>query len=327
MGLCMGYGWSPDELVIEVPVPRTTGGSAQSRFVIDYYWYDYIVYSEADWVSGRSAGEIIFEDPTWDYYGDLTDGTHHLTLPAPCDYNQDDTRTLTEVYPQQYNVGGAYIQDQVDDDGEESQICPIATFHDLYFIIVVEEWWELEDTRHYDGWDVSGGYGYNEDGVYNQGTPYALGSNGVWTDLQDELFQVLCINLNGERIEIDRSDDFGDEFSRRDDLFSGLDALILDFMGTPVYMYAYNRQRPNYEVYPYEYEILYTRYGYFLNGVHYQSEKFYPAGVTVGDHLYGLHDVYGSAARDGKYGFGQCAGFVVKEMSKQKGPTQYVQEI
>ena len=159
-----------------------------------------------------------------------------------------------------------------------------------------------------------GGPSYDMGGVYQNGTVYNTQSN--WDVSQNEYYRVLCVNLNDERIEIDRTDDIGDEFSNRTDYFYNTDALILDFMGTPVYMYGYMRTR-------YEggkYQAVYTRYGYFLNGTHYQSEKFYPEGIVDWrGYTSCLHDVFGSVKRDGKYGFGQCAGFVVKEKTTKKG--------
>ena len=309
------------EYVHTVPVPLTIVGSAQDRLVIDYTWTAYYASAEDYYLTGRSSGEILF-GPSWYHYGDLEDCTYHLTLPAPCEPYQSDVIILSEVYPLYYGVCGAYIQDQVDEYGDELQICPIESFYNLYCILVVEEWWEYARTSTEDFWYISDGPHYDEYEVYQQGTVNNTQEN--WNVSQDETYRVLVVNLNDERIEIDRTDDIGDEFTHRSDYFYFTDSLILDFMGTPVYMYGYIRTR--YE--SGKYNNVYTRYGYFLNGVHYQSEKFYPSGITDWrGYTSCLHDVYGSIARDGKYGFGQCAGFAVKETTKQKGPTQYVQEI
>ena len=106
-------------------------------------------------------------------------------------------------------------------------------------------------------------------------------------------------------------------------------------MGTPVYMYAYIKT-----IYYWSddgwvdhEDTVYIRYGYFMGGQHFQSEKFEPVGEE--HDVYGdggsmgiicTHDVFGSIAREGKVGFGQCAGYMIKETSVKKGPTVYEQE-
>ena len=123
---------------------------------------------------------------------------------------------------------------------------------------------------------------------------------------------ILTANLNGTRHVIDIGNEdivVGD--GNKLEYFEVIDSLILDFMGTPVYMYGYVKHKYPAGGEPY---ALYTRYGYFLNDTHYQSEKFYPAGVlNDAGRITNLHDVFGSEARDGKYGYGQCAGYIIKE--------------
>lgn len=297
MGLCMGYGFPCTEFVHTVIAPRTTGGSPQQRVVDEYGWVHYYVYTNDD--IERSGGPIIFD---WDgIYRDLTNVDINALMTAPCETSQTDSSVYSEVYPMPWNIYGAFIQDI----GNPAYICPNVNFHNTYFLLMVEENWHYFRTAACSPWRTSG-YGYDVGGNYDQGVSLTCLSGQ--TVHHDEYYRILVINLNGERIVIDSAD-----ATTPEDYFYIMDSLILDFVGTPVYMYGYMRAR---RISSTEYQTIYTRYGYFLNDMHYQSEQFHPAGVYINKHLYNLHDVYGSVASEGKYGFGQCAGFVVKETLK-----------
>jgi len=317
----MGFCYSGDVHILEnIPKPgdlildEEEGGPNTREAASSYaqrYWG--VIYTgNGDWSDLRSGGDI--PDWEWNDLGNAYERTHSLSQPSMCTKNQCDTYKYQEIYPIAYGFNGAFIQDV--NDGEEAHVCPIESFANLHFelISVYHYYFEYDycDSR----WHVSG-VGYDGD-VWQDGTVGGLSGvpESAYTRL--ESYYVLLIILNGKIIEIDRSDDYGDGMTERTDEFYCRDSLILDFMGTPVYMYSYSRVRRNPDTG--KSFVLYTRYGYFLNDEHYQSEKFEPAGVTCEGHLYDLHDVAGSVERNGKYGFGQCAGFAVKNTFERETP-------
>jgi len=300
----------PGDLILDEEVGGANTREAESSSATRY-WGVNRTGSGQDWSDLRSGGDI----PDWDWndLGNAYELTHSLSQPSMCTQKQCDTYKFHDIYPIASGFTGAFIQDV--NDGEEAHVCPIKRFSNLHFEIVPVYHYHHEYDYCDSRWKVSG-VGYDGD-VWQDGTVGSLSGVPSSADTRLESYYVLLIILNGKIIEIDRSDDYGDEMTERSDEFSARDSLILDFMGTPVYMYSYSRRRRNPDTG--KYFVLYTRYGYFLNDKHYQSEKFEPAGVTCGGHLYDLHDVAGSAKR-GKYGFGQCAGFIVKNTFEREIP-------
>ena len=302
MGFCFGYGNTYCfEATNTFPVARATGGGGQSRTTHYSYYNEYYGYTDDD--LQRSEGEIEYDRAIWVYgVEQIQDKT--AIMSGPCDTNQTQTYDDWEGYPEYYGFCGAYIQDI----GEPDFICPTASFHNKYMLAIVE-WYQVEHQEYACSPWAAGGYGYDGGGVYDHG--YVSGCTNGWTVYEWEGYYTLCINLNGERHVIDKGDD-------DDDYFEVTDSLILDFMGTPVYMYSYVRFR--YVGGTPAYRATYTRYGYFLNDVHHQSEKFNPAGVFGDyDQLLCLHDVAGSAAARSMYGWGQCAGYIIKDITTKKG--------
>ena len=308
MGLCFGYGDTYCyEAVNTWPVARTSGGGGQTREWTEHHYLPYFGYSYVKLFDDdlqRSDGEFYFD---FDYFTETTE-MRMGSMTAPCETSQSDTYNDFELYPSLEGFPGAYIQDI----GEPEYICPVESFYNKYFLMIVEEYWEYVGSRTCSPWNVTG-YGYDAGGVYDQGSIAPCPGTGSDEETQ---YRILCINLNGERIEIDTGDD-------ELDYFEVSDSLILDFMGQPVYMYAYKRYRYTNG----GYDGTYTRYGYFLNDKHYQSEKFYPAGITNSTgRITNLHDVYGSM-NIGKYGYGKCSGYIIKEMTIKKGSVSYEPEI
>jgi len=300
MGICFGYDSTYCfEVQQSTPIPLTQGGGAQNRTLYDYSNYNYYAYTDPDDLQ-RSDGELYFD---FDYAA-IYERTINAVMSAPCVTYQTDTTIESEIYPGYSGFRGAYVQDI----GEETFVCPIGGFRNKYILMIVESHYDHNRQGSCSPWKASG-YGYDAGGVYDHGTVVSC------TEADDEssIYSVLCANLNGERIEIDVGDD-GRDF------FEVMDSLILDFRGTPVYMYGYARSR--YTGSPqYAYNTTYIRYGYFLNDQHFQSEIFYPIGEIepANGGIACSHDVYGSMARDNKYGYGQCAGYVVKETTTKKG--------
>lgn len=304
-GICFYLDCNMDGSVHTSPVGGTQG-SAQNREVYDSYDLPYYGYTDD---MERSDGELRFgRAEGWDYgateYEDIT-----AIMTGPCDTSQTDVSSDLEIYPQYYGYPGAYIQDI----GEEAYICPVATMHNKYFLMIVEEVWDYYSTGSCDPWEATG-YGYDGAGVYDHGS---VGTCTGRNEVRADQYQILCVNLNGERIEIDRGDD-GSDF------FNVTDSLILDFKGTPIYMYAYMRTRYGNG----GYQTTYVRYGYFMNENHYQSEIFYPVPVTNAQgHITCLHDVYDSIERSGQYGYGQCAGYIITERETKHGVTTQREEL
>jgi hypothetical protein len=232
-----------------------------------------------------------------------------------CQYSQHDLLNRSHVTSEKSNMPGAYIQDT----GEAQYQCPVADFTNLYMLLFVEEHYNY--TRDFTstpnihpiyGWNVANFRAYRDGDTYEHGT---VQPHGDYTsdDIEETKYYALCVNLNNQRIEIDQTEDDGD-------YFYVTDSVILDYFGTPVYMYGYVRGHYNDDTG--YWDAVYTRYGYFMNGVHYRSQAFEPAGVG-GERVYCLHDVYGSVNREGTYGFGQCAGFAVK---RTKRDTQTIEQ-
>lgn len=241
----------------------------------------------------RESGEVTFDhDFGWTY-----SMTRVGKMTAPCDTSETESYSDMEVYPTTLiGMCGGYIQDDA------------PSHHDKYFVIYLEDVSIWSETRSCSPWE-SGWYGDNN---------YGYDLNGVWddgvldpcqnTDSQSqENYFALCCEFMGERIEIDRCP--------AGQYFYCTDSHIFDALGTPVYMYAYVRYRTS----PTN-EAMYTRYGYFFGASdkHYQSEYFYPAGVID---RYGRtachHDVFGSVDAKNQHGWGQCAGFMINEKTKE----------
>jgi len=294
-GFCIGYNDTYcAEAVNTWPVARSVGGGAQTRGLEWTYSLPYFGYSDDD--LQRSDGEFYFD---FDYMYETTE-TRAALMTAPCVTSQSDTYYRFEIFPEYQGWPGAYIQDI----GEPEYICPVESFYNKYFLMIVEEYSERNISRTCPQWAVTG-YGYDAEGVYDHGGVSTC--SGTSVD-EETTYRILCINLNGERIEIDVGDD-------EHDYFEVSDSCILDFMGTPIYMYAYYKTRYTNG----DYDGIYTRYGYFMNDKHYQSEKFYPAGITnYSGRISVLHDVYGSM-NIGEYGYGECSGYVIKETTTKKG--------
>jgi len=315
MGFCYaGDGWIYEEKIEgeelwneEIGGPQTRDGwnkSSSKYWGVAYPWWP------DEW---RSGGDITWEH---DEYGNYDHDTQHLELPTMCLRTQRSTQEYHDIYTfGMGDYGGAYIQDI----GSEANICPNENFKNLYFVLTAEYHYYFDYDRTTPYWHAEN-YGY-VDGVWQDGTI----SNVTGQVPDDEIsrledFFVLVVILNGERIEIDRTDDYGGRKTMRtNDEYYGLDSHIFDFNGTPVYMYSYVRVRRNDDG---DTIAQYTQYGYFLNGEHFRSKKFEPVGITdSANDLFGLHDVAGSSEKETpKYGFGQCAGFIVKHTFEREVP-------
>ena len=323
MGICFGYGSTYCyEHTDTDPVPLTQKGSAQNRVYSEVSSAVYYLYTDDD--LQRSEGEIEPDRAIWPY-GREYDAHHTAIMSAPCETSQSDSLVDNESYPQYENFAGAYIMDFYDEvtgpyRGDETWICPVSSFHNKYFLNVVERIENYSRTANCNPWNVSG-YGYEEGGNYNHGSIASCTDteeNVYSSDVERCGYYLYAICLNGDRYEIDVHEcdiDTGDD--RHYGYFEITDTAIYDFRGTPVYMYAYTKYWYDGAGY---YFVEYTRYGYFLNDVHYQSQKFYPAGVWT-DQEYSclscLHDVYGSADK-GQYGYGQLAGYMIKETFEER---------
>jgi len=305
LGICFYGQGEYNEVTIIEPIELTTVGEAQEKTVTDRYYEKYSGLAQMHWQVGgdmyRSGGGTIPFDFGYELF-DLEENV--FSMPEPCVTSQTYMDDYFELVPYNYGLPGAYIQDI----GAEEYICPISSFKNKYLLMIVEDLYEYNYSSLCRPWNLTG-YGYDLNGIYDQGS-YQNCLGGTSTE---ENYHRLCANLNGERIEIDVGED---EF----EFFQVTDSLILDFMGIPVYMYAYVKHK-----YPSQVQtprVLYTRYGYFLNDIHYQSEKFYPAGVLNDMGWFTcLHDVFGSVDRDGSYGYGQCAGYIIKEKTQTEKRT------
>jgi len=321
----MGFCYSGDVHILEnipkegIKIVDEEKGGPNTRFVTRTWEQDYwgVVYHlrGEDFSDLRSGGDI--PDWYWDEHGNLELDTEDLTMQSMCARTHCSTYSFREIYPWSgFSYSGAFIQDL----GNEEHVCPVADFKNLYFVLT-QEYHKYHDANACDhNWHVSD-VGYYS-GFWSDGRVATCGSSPSqpWVDTRYEQFYVLVIILNGERIEIDRTDDYGGPMSYRRDEFDGLESLILDFLGKPVYMYSYAR----YKVPEGQRQCMYVRYGYFIeeSGVmkHYQSQKYEPAGVVKYGRLQEMHDVAGSIERDGKYGYGQCAGFIVKNTFEREIP-------
>ena len=327
-GVCFSGDLECVDVVYTQPVPLTVAGGPQNRMVVEGQIKDYEGF-ESYVDSYRSEGNIYFDTEVWPYSWEKTE-TWNPKMPALCTTNQFDSNHLYNYWPDTWGIPGAFIQDIVGSGTTDASICPIEGFHGKYIIAVVESLAENYNTFTCPNeWYVTG-YGYGSFGWLN-GTVHdchmLLDNPYTSKIIAYEDCYILCMNVNGERYEIDRTETRAIEDYSWEEI-EVIDSAILDFMGTPVYMYAYVK-------YEYKQSIdepnkaLYTRYGYFLNGGHYQSRKFYPAGIVDpdagawfggdgGDVYTCLHDVSGSSSKN-KYGFGQLAGYIVKEKIITKG--------
>lgn len=304
MGLCLG-GWNCVSCETQNYVPFTTIGSPQDRtatydYEEIYPWYSMETYNPTKYPLYRSAGSIIFDVFNTRFEQHISRAAH---VTAPCESNQTDTVNEVTKYDNWYgSYQGAYVRDTGPDPGA---ICTNPKLHDDWFCITQNIVYDNNYTVNCSPMQNAPYRDYAW--VYHQG-----GIGPCPDHPPESWYNVIEAYVEGEVYELDRMDPRVSGGSEPQVEFHIGDCQILDFLGTPVYMYSFCRLE-YYGVPGTTYEAIYTQYGYFLNGEHHYK-RFYPAGIPCS--YYGnttcLHDVEGSS-RDGWYGFGQLAGYIVKE--------------
>ena len=307
MGFCIGCVTTDCDTDIDILFSDTLG-TPQSRTRVQInnrdYWIQTSPTSPPYWSYGQVVDDFDFK---WNTTKTATASViDNPSEPDGCSVQQVQD-TITDCRRPTFDGWkGAYVPDA----------CPKESLHGKYFIMYSEH---IIDYHSHgiddDDWGVVNAY-YDAVGVYHQGTINFLATFHLYPyTVEEEIYDILCADINGVRVEIDRG-------TQEYEWFYVSDSHIYDFFGVPIYMFAYVKYGLT-EPDGWDYKAIYTRYGYFYGGPENMrlSQIFYPAG-TYGEEGYEEwcdyphHDVFDSI-KEGLYGWGQCSGFIRHRKTKE----------